>query len=77
MQVLAELLLQPRGATDLAALVWSAGRGLGEYLLQQAEWVLQDADTLLGHQPLHSVLKRRFGALLTSEQLVRSLHSIV
>ena len=71
MQVLAQLLVQPGSAAALARLTWALGPGLGEYLLQQVGWVLQDADTLLGHHSLRSVLKRRFGGLLTPEQLVR------
>ena len=62
--MLAELLLNPKRAAGLARLTWALGRGLGEYLLQQTDWVLQDVDTLMGHNTLHSVLLRRFGALL-------------
>jgi len=64
LQVLAELLVNPEGAAGLARLTWALGRGLGEYLLQQTDWVLQDMDTLMGHHTLRSVLLRRFGALL-------------
>lgn len=68
--MLAELLLRPTAAPELTSLVWAMGKGLGEYLLQQVGWVLQDADTLAGHHSLRTVLKRRFRSLLKSELLV-------
>lgn len=40
-QVLATLLEKPEKGALLARLVWALGRGIGEYLLQQADWLLQ------------------------------------
>lgn len=71
--MLAQFLLRPGEAAELAAIVWSLGRGLGEYLLQQIEWVLADPDTLLGHHSLQDVLRRRFGSLLLPSSSVSFL----
>ena len=40
-QVLAALLARPGEAALLGRLAWALGRGVGEYLLQQAQWALQ------------------------------------
>ena len=40
-QVLATLLVCPEKGGVLGRLAWALGRGIGEYLLQQAQWVLQ------------------------------------
>ncbi len=40
-QVLAMLLTRPRAAAAHSRLAWALGRGIGEYLLQQADWALQ------------------------------------
>lgn len=40
-QVLAVLLTQPCMAAAHSRLAWALGRGIGEYLLQQADWALQ------------------------------------
>ena len=40
-QVLAALLVCPDKGGVLGRLAWALGRGIGEYLLQQAQWVLQ------------------------------------
>ena len=40
-QVLAALLARPGKAALYGRLAWALGRGVGEYLLQQAQWVLQ------------------------------------
>lgn len=40
-QVLAALLVCPNKGGLLGRLAWALGRGIGEYLLQQAQWVLQ------------------------------------
>ena len=40
-QVLAALSVCPDKGGLLGRLAWALGRGIGEYLLQQAQWVLQ------------------------------------
>ena len=41
LQVLAQLLRTPHAGATLAALTCDLGKGCGEYLLQQVDWVLQ------------------------------------
>ncbi|KAK9916244.1 hypothetical protein WJX75_000426 [Coccomyxa subellipsoidea] len=60
-QVLATLLKQPGKGALIARLTWALGRGIGEYLLQQTDWVLQDLSSLLGHMSLAEVLLKRCG----------------
>jgi hypothetical protein len=54
-QVLAQLLVKPGAAALYSRITWALGRGVGEYLLQQADWMLQDVETLLGASPLSRV----------------------
>ncbi|KAK9823129.1 hypothetical protein WJX72_000476 [[Myrmecia] bisecta] len=58
-QVLAQLLVRPQAAPSYSKLAWQLGRGVGEYLLQQVDWILLDPDTLLGHKTLAQALQRR------------------
>ena len=58
-QVLLAVTEQPRKAAALGRLAWVLGRGVGEYLLQQLSWTLQDVQTLSGQQPLAQVLQQR------------------
>ncbi|CAL8467360.1 g6897 [Coccomyxa elongata] len=60
-QVLATLLEKPEKGALLARLTWALGHGIGEYLLQQADWLLQDSSSLLGHMSLGDVLRKRCG----------------
>lgn len=39
--LLAQLLTRPSCASIYTALAWRLGRGVGEYLLQQVDWILQ------------------------------------
>ncbi|BDA40350.1 probable mediator of RNA polymerase II transcription subunit 12 at N-terminal half [Coccomyxa sp. Obi] len=67
-QVLATLLEQPGKGALTARLTWALGRGIGEYLLQQADWLLQDTSSLLGHMSLADVLRKRCGVPRTEPE---------
>ena len=58
-----------RNTGYLTRLTWSLGNGLGEYLLQQIDWVLQDTDTLYGSHRLESVLTRRLKTSFEAAQV--------
>lgn len=58
-QVLATVLSRPEHGALLSRQASALGCGIGEYLLQQADWVLQDSDSLLGHMSLAEVLCKR------------------
>eukprot|EP00884_Botryococcus_braunii_P019729 jgi/Botrbrau1/643/Bobra.0161s0032.1 len=60
-KVLAQLLYRPDAGAQYSWLTWELGRGIGEYLLQQASWMLQDVETLTGNTPLSRVIQRRCG----------------
>ena len=50
---------RPHRGAALGRLAWALGRGVGEYLLQQLGWTLQDVHTLSGQLPLIHTLKQR------------------
>ena len=52
---------RPHAAASLGRLAWALGKGVGEYLLQQVGWALQDTATLTASTPLPQVLQRRCG----------------
>lgn len=57
LQVLAQLLYRPDAAALYSWITWELGRGVAEYLLQQASWMLQDVETLTGSTPLARVCR--------------------
>ena len=52
-QVLGALLVCPGRGALLGRLAWALGRGIGGYLLQQAQWVLQARPAPLDTPSMH------------------------
>ena len=61
---MAAILARPGSAAVYAHLAWALGTGLGQYLLQVVDWILQDPGTLLGTCPLALALARRCASVL-------------